>query len=184
MATVLGPDDFIDMPWKNGGGMTRELYRLNGGPGEDFALRLSMARVGQSGPFSFFPGIDRVLMLVEGEGFELGLDDGSRRRLTEPLVPFRFAGEQAVDCRLLGGECLDFNLMTARTWGRAEPVVHALAAGRGYHGEPGPGRLWYLHGPAPRLWVLAPGETLELEAGDRPRVLVEILLYPLAEHGA
>ncbi|WP_445396646.1 HutD/Ves family protein [Zobellella sp. An-6] len=176
MATLLGPADFVDMPWKNGGGTTRELYRL---PAEgDLELRVSMARVGQSGPFSCFPGIDRILMLVQGDGFELEMA-GERRLVTEPFVPLHFNGEAAVGCRLLGGECLDFNVMTARRWGRAELRVHPLAPDRDYRSEGSRGRLLYRHGAEPELWVLAPGETLVLAAREPAEVLVEITLYPL-----
>ena len=176
MATLLGSADFVDMPWKNGGGTTRELYRQ---PAEgDLELRVSMARVGQSGPFSFFPGIDRTLMLVDGDGFELEMA-GERRRMTEPFAPLHFNGETAVDCRLLGGACLDFNVMTARRWGRAETAVHRLAPGQRYRSE-GPGsRLLYRHADVPELWVLAPGEALALAAREQVEVLVEITLYPL-----
>ncbi|WP_375055715.1 HutD family protein [Zobellella sp. DQSA1] len=178
MAKRLGAADFIDMPWKNGGGTTRELYRLPTAQEEDFVLRVSMARVGQSGPFSFFPGIDRILMLVDGAGFELDMN-GSQRRLTEPFVPLQFSGETAVDCRLLGDECLDFNVMTARDWGRSELAVRPVAPGQGYHSEGPRARLLYCHGIEPTLWVLAPGEALALAAVDEPRLLVEITLYPL-----
>lgn len=33
----------------------------------DFIWRISMARVEQPGPFSAFPGVDRVLAVLEGE---------------------------------------------------------------------------------------------------------------------
>jgi len=41
------------MPWKNGGGETLELAIAPAGAGlEDFAWRISSARVGAAGPFS------------------------------------------------------------------------------------------------------------------------------------
>ncbi len=182
MAIRLGPGDFIDMPWKNGGGVTRELYRLPGEPGTDFGLRVSMARVGQSGPFSFFPGIDRILMLVDGAGFELDMN-GSKQTLDTPFVPMAFSGEEAVRCRLLNGECLDFNVMSDRRWGRAGVQVHELAPGQIYRCNSVTPRLLYRHSTGqnaePELWVLAPGDSLDLAADEQGSILVDITLYPL-----
>ena len=101
------------MPWKNGGGTTLELAieppgaTLEGG----FNWRLSSAEVRASGPFSRFPGIERTLLLLAGEGFDL--DFGSSRQvvLDEPWVPVCFPGDRAVSATLRGGPCVDFNLM-------------------------------------------------------------------------
>lgn len=177
MANVLGPTDFVDMPWKNGGGVTRELYRLaspEGGDGFDF--RISMAKVGQSGPFSFYPGIDRVLMLVEGGGFKLSFVDRDAVLLTRPFEPVHFTGEQAIDCELLAAECLDFNVMTNRAWGRTEVQVHRLPAQQA-HGFVAESQVFlYLHGSEPRLILLAPGERHEFTASE-PTIVVEMRVF-------
>jgi uncharacterized protein len=39
-------------PWRNGGGVTRELLAWPGG--DDWALRLSVAEIERDGPFSAF----------------------------------------------------------------------------------------------------------------------------------
>ena len=53
------------MPWKNGGGETLELAIAPAGAGlEDFAWRISSARVGAAGPFSACAGVDRSLALL------------------------------------------------------------------------------------------------------------------------
>lgn len=182
MATRLGPNDFIDMPWKNGGGVTLELYRLPGVPGSDFGLRVSMARVGQSGPFSFFPNIDRILMLLEGTGFNLDMN-GQLKTLDTPFVPLAFCGEESVACTLLEGECLDFNLMVDRRWGRADLQVHALAPRQLYCCNGVAPRLLYRHGRGqsaePELWVLTADDSLKLTASEQGETLVDITLYPL-----
>jgi environmental stress-induced protein Ves len=112
----LGPADYRTMPWKNGAGSTTELLieppgaTLAGG----FRWRVSMATVAESGPFSRFPGIDRTLLLLEGQGLELDHGPHGRALLPGPLVPVRFPGEWTTSGRLLGGPCRDFNVMSRR----------------------------------------------------------------------
>ncbi|OJT17017.1 hypothetical protein BO221_47220 [Archangium sp. Cb G35] len=61
------------MPWKNGGGVTRELWKLpHPFDPARFLARVSIATVGASGPFSVFPGVDRTLMILEGAGHGTG----------------------------------------------------------------------------------------------------------------
>ncbi|GAA3537073.1 HutD family protein [Zobellella aerophila] len=177
MARILGPGDFIDMPWKNGGGVTRELYRLAGAEGGDaFDFRISMAKVGQSGPFSFYPGIDRVLMLVEGGGFRLNFADNDAVSLDRPFEPVFFTGEQAIQCDLLSAECLDFNVMTNRDWGRTEVDVHRLNVHQACRFEAEARVFLYLHGTEPRLILLEPGERYEFTASE-PAIVVEIRVF-------
>jgi environmental stress-induced protein Ves len=112
-ATLLGPADYRAMPWRNGRGATTELAagpasaRLDG-----FEWRLSIAEVSGDAEFSPFPGCDRVITVIAGEGMELAVDGTAHRLL--PLRPFRFAGEAQVSSRLLGGPARAFNLMLRR----------------------------------------------------------------------
>lgn len=109
-------------PWKNGQGRTRELAVEPAGAGmDDFLWRVSVAEVDSAAPFSAFPGIDRTIVLLEGAGFLMALDDGRTHALTEPYVPFEFAGEATVAVTLAGGATRDFNLMVRR--GRAHGRV-------------------------------------------------------------
>jgi uncharacterized protein len=103
-------------PWKNGGGVTREVLCLPEGSGfEQFTWRVSIAHIERSGPFSAFPGIDRVITLLEGGGVHLRSPDGAiDHRLDKPLKPFAFAGEAEVQADLLAEDCHDFNVMTRR----------------------------------------------------------------------
>ena len=103
-------------PWKNGGGATRELACWPPGAGIDaFDWRVSVASVAASGPFSAYPGVDRQIMLLAGDGFHLQAPGGAlEHRLDQPWQPLAFAGELAVQCRLLGGASTDFNLMLRR----------------------------------------------------------------------
>jgi environmental stress-induced protein Ves len=101
-------------PWKNGGGVTRELYGYPAGASFDaFLWRVSIADVSQSGAFSSFPGVDRVIMLLEGDGMQLRSAGGGSALLTS-LQVHRFRGEEQVDAQLAGGACQDFNLMLRR----------------------------------------------------------------------
>jgi len=115
-------------PWKNGGGSTREVASWPPGAGfDDFDWRVSIAALAASGPFSRFAGVDRVITLLEGEGVQLR-GEGIDHRLAEPLMPFAFRGDAAIDCTLLGGASSDFNVMTRRDRLRAELRVLRRAA--------------------------------------------------------
>lgn len=112
-------------PWKNGGGATTEIAVFPTGAGfDDFDWRVSLATITEDGPFSQFPGIDRSLALVDGDG--VLLDFGDERIVlspTEPLV--EFAGEDVVHATVNGQPTLDFNVMTrrGRCRHRIEPFV-------------------------------------------------------------
>jgi environmental stress-induced protein Ves len=115
-------------PWKNGGGSTREIACWPPGAGFDqFDWRVSIASIASSGPFSLFPGVDRVITLLEGDGVRLQ-GQGVDHRLDRALAPFAFSGDLAIDCALLGGASSDFNVMTRRGRLRAELSVPRAAA--------------------------------------------------------
>lgn len=102
-------------PWKNGGGSTREIVCRPEGAGLDgFDWRVSIATITQAGPFSAFPGMDRVIMLLDGDGVRLRSTAGVDHRLDRAHAPFAFSGDLALDCALLGGPSTDFNVMTRR----------------------------------------------------------------------
>jgi len=119
------------MPWKNGGGVTRELLKLPH-PSEPsrFLARLSIARVATSGPFSVFPGVDRIIMLLEGEGMALSIAGAPEVVLARRWQPFAFSGDAESHCRLLGGAVRDFNLMVDRATATASLEVVHLAPGK------------------------------------------------------
>ncbi|WNG61543.1 HutD family protein [Archangium gephyra] len=126
----LGPDDYRDMLWKNGGGVTRELWKLpHPSDPARFLARVSIATVGASGPFSVFPGVDRTLMILEGAGVALTIDGAREVVLDQRLRPFAFPGEAEIECRLLGGPVRDFNLMVDRALAQGSLEVVQLAPG-------------------------------------------------------
>jgi environmental stress-induced protein Ves len=72
---TITPSQWRPQAWKNGRGTTSEVLRL---PAlDDFDLRISVAAVTDSGPFSLFPGYTRWSLLLDGGPVWLG-----ERRLT------------------------------------------------------------------------------------------------------
>lgn len=115
--------------WKNGGGRTIELARsafdTNAGA-DDFRWRVSIAEIEHDGPFSSFPGIARDLMLLEGHGIELDIDDKPPLRLSRRFECAHFEGDARVYCRLLGGVTRDFNVMAHRDTVHAQVIARPL----------------------------------------------------------
>lgn len=107
-------DDIQASPWKNGGGITRLLHSYPAAASFDnFLWRVSVADVTQSGAFSSFPGIDRVIILLEGDGMQL-LPAGGDHASLKPLQAHRFRGEEQISAQIEGAACRDFNLMLRR----------------------------------------------------------------------
>lgn len=115
MLHVVRWADAVDVPWRNGGGVTRELIVQGDDP---FDWRLSAATIDRDGPFSEFAGIDRILVLLRGDGIDLELG-GRSVTLTAPGQGVVFSGEVPVAARLLGGSTVDLNLMWRRDRWRA-----------------------------------------------------------------
>ena len=112
---ILHSRDYRVQPWKNGGGVTTEIIASPEGAGfETFDWRISMARVAMPGPFSIFPGIDRTLGLLDGEGIVLHMPQRGKVTLTSDAHPVAFPGDIPVDATLDGGPILDLNVMTRR----------------------------------------------------------------------
>ena len=106
--------DLIATPWRNGGGVTREIAAWP--PGADmwtFDWRVSLATVAGAGPFSAFPGTDRILTVVEGS-LDIALADAPRRRLVGTSPPFAFPGEAAAWAEAPEGSATDYNVMSRR----------------------------------------------------------------------
>ncbi len=101
-------------PWRNGGGCTREL--LVWPTAQHWLFRVSLAQVAQDGPFSAFPGIERWIALVEGNGMTLRFASGCER-LSIGQEPLRFDGALAPGCALHRGAITDLNLMVDRSRG-------------------------------------------------------------------
>jgi environmental stress-induced protein Ves len=112
MITLLSPDTFKTIPWKNGLGFTTELAISEYGTLDNFDWRLSIASVENDGNFSNFSGYQRNLVLIEGNGLTLDHRNGELDKLTQLLDIARFDGASKTHGALVNGGIKDFNIMT------------------------------------------------------------------------
>ena len=127
---IVRRSTFKRSPWKNGGGITHEAIRVPA-TGDPFLWRVSLAQIDSSGPFSDFAGYARKMVLLQGPGIELTHGDGQHRVLENVGDCVEFAGAMPTHCELLGGPCVDLNLMVAeslRSTARVERLVEGLLA--------------------------------------------------------
>jgi environmental stress-induced protein Ves len=167
---LLRAADRPAVPWKNGGGVTYDVAAFPPGAGLDgFEWRISTAVVAADGPFSRFEGVDRTLLVIDGEGLDLAVAGLPPARLDRGSPPFDFPGDAAAVATLRSGPITDLNIMTRRDAWRGEVerrtqgttttivaqdacVILALGAAR----------LQTCDGPA----VLADRDALLLHAGE------------------
>ena len=118
------------MAWKNGGGVTREIVREPAGTSlDDFDWRVSVADIAAAGPFSRFVGIDRHLLLLEGDGVNLTSEEADLDvNLLANGTVLAFSGDVDMSSQLLGGAVRDFNVMTKRGMWQAQVEVWTEAA--------------------------------------------------------
>ena len=77
--------EIAPQPWRNGGGLTREL--LAWPDAEAWQCRLSVADITRAGPFSAFPGVTRWFAVLEGEGVVLAEVDMDRLASVRTQLP-------------------------------------------------------------------------------------------------
>jgi uncharacterized protein len=119
-ASLVLLDEVAPQPWRNGGGVTREL--LAWPSAADWQLRLSVADIERDGPFSGFPGVQRWFCVLEGDGVSLSVD-GVVHRLQPGSAPLSFSGEAHTHATLTGNATRDLNLMLRGRQGGLLPVV-------------------------------------------------------------
>lgn len=126
-------------PWKNGGGLTRELLRW---PNDShWQLRISVAGILRSGPFSAYPGVMRWFAVLQGAGVRLHFADRDCH-LTPASAALHFDGALAPECTLLEGPTLDLNLML-------RPADNAAVMTRALPGQP-----WATRAPLRAVYTL------------------------------
>jgi environmental stress-induced protein Ves len=179
-ASIVTVDSTPATPWRNGGGVTRELL-ASPGP-VDWRLRISVADIAADGPFSAYPDVRRWFTLLSGEGVFLDFADQSLT-LRPGDTPLAFDGAAAPGCRLTGGPVRDLNLMVhggtggmaavspGAAWSApagAQAGLFALVAGRWRTGDqqrtlPALSLLWF-EAPPPGGWRFEPDAPATPEA--------------------
>jgi len=163
-ARVIPANEYRRVRWKNGAGWTREIHAEPGAGPDDWDWRLSIAEIEADAPFSVFPGVDRELVLLSGNGLRLCFDDGETHELLPPYQRLRFSGERALAGELVDGRTEDFNLMWRRDavatqlWHR--PLVGAMLV------FVDPGSTWVVHLLAGRARIAGDAGLPPLAMGD------------------
>ncbi|HEY6823930.1 MAG TPA: HutD family protein [Steroidobacteraceae bacterium] len=114
MAVILRAADRRAVPWKDGGGVTREVAVHP--PASDlgsFDWRVSLAEVHQGGPFSTFPEIDRHLAVIAGR-LELAIAGREVLTLSPQSAPVEFPGDLGASAQPVISPVSDLNVMTRR----------------------------------------------------------------------
>jgi uncharacterized protein len=112
---IIRAADHVTVPWKNGGGTATNIIASPEGAGFDaFHWRLSGAHVGQDGPFSLFPHVDRTMLILQGETLVLHGPDHGPVFLTTSSPPYDFPGDIPVSATLPAGPVDDLNIMVDR----------------------------------------------------------------------
>ncbi len=120
-------------PWRNGGGATAEIAAFPPGAGmDDFLWRVSIAAVRDAGPFSDFPGVDRILSVLAGE-LSLTVADAREKRLDPATAPFVFPADVPAWGAPVDGDVRDLNVMVRR--GQCTATVERLPAGTAHVGS-------------------------------------------------
>ena len=158
------------MPWKNGGGVTTEIAIYPEGTGlsgAGFIWRVSIAEVAVDGPFSRFPGYDRHITTIAGNGMRLEAADHGSIDLSQLFVPREFSGDWDVDGKLIDGPVRDFNLMVARERAKGALSAERLSGRMRYAAGGDTLLLHVLEGDGmAEARVIAEGDTLILSAGE------------------
>jgi environmental stress-induced protein Ves len=111
---ILRAANYKVMPWKNGLGSTTEIAISPADAKlDDFDWRVSMAQVTSDGAFSSFPGIDRSLLVLEGDGIVLDVADRESVRIDRNSI-HSFPGDQPTSATLINGPIVDLNIMSRR----------------------------------------------------------------------
>ena len=112
---VLRAAERTPVPWKNGGGLTREVAVHP--PASDlggFDWRVSIAEVHTPGPFSLFEGVDRHMAVLAGR-LSLAIDGRPAVTLTPETEALAFPGDLPAVAAPLGAPVTDLNVMTRRS---------------------------------------------------------------------
>lgn len=145
-------------PWRNGGGVTRQVAsHPAAGSAQDWDWRVSIADVTRAGDYSPFPGMERVLTVIEGELLLLTVD-GAEQPL-EKYRPFRFPGGAATSCALPTGDVRNLNVITREGTFKGFTSIIELSKKRAHPLFAG------------QLGILLQGQATASDAGPEPEPL-------------
>ncbi|MGH8254055.1 MAG: HutD/Ves family protein [Steroidobacteraceae bacterium] len=114
--TIARVADAVPSPWKNGGGTTREL--LAWPTAAEWIVRVSVADINASGPFSLYAGVDRWFAVLSGGDVALATQGSAPQRLGASADGLHaFGGDVPTQCTALGAATQDFNIMLRRAHG-------------------------------------------------------------------
>jgi len=148
--------------WRNGLGWTKVIFTE--GTANDWDWRLSIAEIDTDCSFSAFPGCDRVLVLLAGNGIRLEFDDSTHTDLEPPHGRIAFAGERSVQCHLRDGPTADFNAIVRRDRCTMQVYHRPLVGSMVFFAEAGV--LWAIHLISGRATIKSAGESASFNAGD------------------
>jgi environmental stress-induced protein Ves len=134
---LITPAKHREVPWRNGRGTSFQVWprgRVAGGAG----FQLNLTPITAGGPFSHYPGIDRVLAVVKGSGLSFEGRDGGMAAGDA----IAFAGEAAMTAHLGNGPVTVFNLLMKRDrWAGSVAAVR----GEAFETAPAAGELAVVH---------------------------------------
>jgi environmental stress-induced protein Ves len=126
MIRIIRQEEYIEGLWRNGQGVSWEIASFKKEGAADFSWRFAKARIDHDVPFSIYPGMDRIFMMIEGQGMDLEFEGGKVLQVHERFVPHLFSCDVPLVCKLRGGPSLDLNLFTARGKFRANCEVKKI----------------------------------------------------------
>lgn len=171
---IIRATEYRRMAWKNGAGRSSEILCMPNADA-DWLWRLSIAEVEVAAPFSCYPGVDRELVLLSGNGIRLQFDGGQVSELRPPYGGLRFPAERGLVGEPIDGPSRDFNVMWRRNsinaclWRR--PLAGTMVL------FPAKGETWVVHlltghgrfSADSSLGELMPGDTAVLRADGSGR---------------
>jgi environmental stress-induced protein Ves len=157
------------------GGTTALLYTDSNGSSPAFGgsrISFGTATIDRDAAYSYFPGIIRIHMPIQGNGIRLRFQEPDETVVVPPLAQQRFHGARPVYAELIDGPISAFNLMVAegndaqvtliRQNGQIDAFAHALA-GIGAM-QPDLAAIYMVHGS---LTIALTGHTdITLHAND------------------
>jgi uncharacterized protein len=114
MIRIVRQEELKEGRWRNGMGVSWEIAAHRLDAAADFSWRFAKARIDGDVPFSIYPGMDRMFMMLEGGGMDLEFEGGEVLQVRQKFVPHNFSCDVPLNCKLRGGPSMDLNLFWAR----------------------------------------------------------------------